>query len=77
MANRQGNVDFRFDQVSAPQLTLGKAWGGLVCWGWEILTLCHTCNDDDNDDDDDDDDSNFNNNESLMEKCEYIKRKIG
>jgi hypothetical protein len=50
----------------------GLAWLGLVCWGWEIRTLCHTCNDDD-DDDDDEDSNNNNNNESLMEKCEYIK----
>jgi hypothetical protein len=34
------------------------------CWGWDIRTLCHICNDvDDNDDDDDNDDSE--NNESL------------
>jgi len=51
------------------------AWLGLACWGWEIRTLCHTRNDD-NDDDDGNDDSNNNNNESLMEKCEYIKKKI-
>jgi hypothetical protein len=50
------------------------AWLGLVCWGWEIRTLCHTCNDGD----DDDDDSNYNNNnESLMEEYECIKKNIG
>jgi hypothetical protein len=71
-----------FEQVSAPQLTLwrglawlGLAWLGLACWEWEIRALCHTRNDD-NDDDDGNDDSNNNNNESLMEKCEYIKKKI-
>ena len=34
MANRQGDVDLRFAQVSAPQLTL---WLGLAWLGLELL----------------------------------------
>jgi hypothetical protein len=30
MVNRQGDVDMRFDQVSAPGYHFGKAWRGLA-----------------------------------------------
>ena len=36
MANRQGDVDLRFEQVSAPHLEL---WVGLAC----LLTWCVQC----------------------------------
>jgi hypothetical protein len=38
MANRQGDVDLRFEQVFAPQLTLwlGLAWLGLAWLGFAV-----------------------------------------